>query len=86
MLRILADRNLTCQYLASTLNSIDSGCDSGRESGRDSGCSTQSSEFNNALADFSPKAAGRCTGLAQLACDADVLASIPLDDDDEWVW
>jgi antitoxin HigA-1 len=23
---------------------------------------------------------------AQLACDADVLASIPLDDDDEWVW
>ena len=23
---------------------------------------------------------------AQMACDADVLASIPLDEDDEWVW
>lgn len=23
---------------------------------------------------------------AQLACDADVLASIPLEDDDEWLW
>jgi addiction module HigA family antidote len=23
---------------------------------------------------------------AQMACDADVMASIPLDEDDEWVW
>jgi hypothetical protein len=60
----LTDRNLTCQYLAITLNPSDSGCDSGLDSGCDSGCATQSNEFNNALADFSPKAAGRCTGLA----------------------